>query len=70
MDVSYTHHAQRRMAQRNVSHADVVATLSDPDVRYTDPDGNPIYTRAVGSRRIKVVVAPGGPPHIVITVGD
>jgi hypothetical protein len=70
MDIVYTHHARQRMALRNVSHAEVMQTLTDPDTRYTDPDGHPIFTRFIGTRRIKVVVAPGGPPHVVITIGN
>jgi hypothetical protein len=70
MDIVYTQHARQRMAFRNVSHAEVVATLRDPEVRYSDRKGHPIFTRYIQGRRIKVVVAAGGPPFVVITVGD
>lgn len=52
---------------RNISEAEVEATVEDPDIRYNDPVGKPTYVRHIGGRRIKVVVRPGSDPPYVIT---
>ena len=64
----YTAHARLRMRQRAISAQDVSATLSSYLTRYTDRDGNAVYTADVAGRRLRVVIAAGSQPPRVITV--
>jgi hypothetical protein len=68
MEIHYTGHARMRMTERSVSETDIAVVLSDPDVRYTDADGNPNFVRFIDGRRIRVVIAAGSSPARVITV--
>lgn len=65
----FTGHAQRRLAERNVTVAEVEQVCQNPDTTYNDPDGNPCRVADVGVRRIKVVVA-STDTNRVITVID
>jgi hypothetical protein len=58
------------MAQRGIAESEVEATLESPHTQYTDREGNPILIAHVAGRRIKVVIANGSSPPLVITVGD
>lgn len=62
-------HAAARMAERNISLAEVSSVLDDPEVTFADPKGNPCYIREIRGRRIKVVVA-ADDENLVITVID
>ena len=66
----YTQHAKDQMARRGISENEVEAVLSEPDVRYTDKTGNPIFIADVAGRRIKVVIAKDVDPPRVITAAD
>ena len=62
-------HAAERMAERNISLAEVSSVLDHPEVTFTDPKGNPCYIREVSGRRLKVVVA-ADDKDFLITVID
>jgi hypothetical protein len=68
--VEYTKHARLRIAQRNISEAEVEAVLRNPSYSYTDKAGNPVHVGYPAGRRIKVVVAKGSNPQKIITVAD
>jgi len=68
--VEYTKHARLRMAQRNISEAEVEEVLSNPSYSYTDKAGNPVHVGYPAGRRIKVVVAKGSNPQKIITAAD
>lgn len=68
MRIRYTSHARRRLRERAVAEAEIEAVLSSPDIRYTDLNGNPVFVKTTGTRRIGVVVAVGTEPPRVITV--
>lgn len=57
------------MRERGVSRADVISVLTDHEVTFPDPKGNPCYVKEINGRRIKVVVA-ADDPEFVITVVD
>lgn len=42
-------HAEMRMAERNISLADVSSVIDDSDVTFADPKGNPVLH--TGDRR-------------------
>ena len=69
MDLIYSDHAIKRMKERSVSESDVEACLQDHDILCTDRNGNPKYSRHIGERYIKVVVAKDD-HNFVITVED
>lgn len=62
-------HARKRALERHIGLDDVRAVLEDPEVFFTDRNGNPCYIRCLHERRIKVVVA-ADDPEFVITVID
>jgi hypothetical protein len=64
----YSKHAEDRLADRNISKADVEKVLADPDVDQPRVRGGRIYARRVGERRITVVVATDTNPYTVVTV--
>ncbi|MBI2850184.1 MAG: DUF4258 domain-containing protein [Chloroflexi bacterium] len=69
MDLVYSDHALKRMKERAVSESDVETCLRDHDILSTDRNGNPKYSRHIGERYIKVVVAKDD-HNFVITVED
>lgn len=68
--VEYTKHARLRMAQRNISEAEVEEGLGNPSYSYTDKAGNPVHVGYPAGRRIKVVVVRGSNPKKIITAAD
>jgi hypothetical protein len=70
--LEYTDHAAKRMRQRRISEDDVKYCINNPDIRYTDPKGNPIYKSVLPSGKgIKVVIEAGSSdPLKIITVAD
>lgn len=72
MQLEFTNHARRRMAQRVITEADVRAALTGPHQtrRSTrDPSCNLVTGLAVGGRRrIVVTVARGSRPIRVVSV--
>jgi hypothetical protein len=58
------------MSLRRISEAEVEATLSAFHTHYRDRKENDIYVGHPGGRRIKVVVAKGSNPPLVITAAD
>ena len=65
----YTRHAQRRMAERNLTPLDVLDAVENHEVAFTDKKGNSCLVRNIDGRRIKVVVA-ATDAELVITVID
>jgi len=69
--VNYIPHAERQMARRGISKADVEHVLSDHDVSYpSHVAGRQCYVRSIDGRRIEVVVEPDDGDHLVITAYD
>jgi len=58
------------MALRRISEAEAEEVLSRYHTRYTDRRGNAIYVGHPAGRRVKVVVARGSDPPLIITAGD
>ena len=56
MRIEYTHHAKRRMKQRNISMVEIERTITDPQITVPDVDtGKTTYRRDVDGRYIKVI---------------
>lgn len=55
MEIVYSQHAQKRMAQRKVTVAQVEAVLESPDEIVTGDEGEDIASRQNESHEIKVV---------------
>jgi hypothetical protein len=78
VELDYSYHARQRMAPpgpanpdgRNISEAEVQATVEQPDIYYTDPKGKPTYIRHMNGRRIKVVLARDRPGYVVTAAVD
>ncbi len=68
MTIRYTIHARERLAERNVTEADVERILANYHTMYHDRKGNPNYVGSLGERRVRVVVAAGVTPTLVITI--
>lgn len=66
----YSRHARLRMHHRNITESEVEYVLENYHTSYTDRDGNPILIGEPGGRYIKVVMAKGSNPPLVITTGD
>lgn len=57
------------MAFRVVTDEQIQEIILNHDTSYTDKDGNPCNIRAVGTRRIGVVVRLGSdPPHVTTVI--
>jgi len=69
MNLVYSNHALDMMKLRSVSKDEVEACLQDHDILSTDRKGNPKYSKHIGERYIKVVVAKDD-HSFVITVED
>jgi uncharacterized protein DUF4258 len=79
VQLNYSIHALDRMRPstadnpdgRNISPAEVEATLAQPEIRYEDnARGSVTYIGHVAGRRIKVVVEEKASETVVITVAD
>ena len=70
MQAIYTNHARKRMAQRGITEEDIEAALADPQITYSDPDGNRRFVRWFGDRRVQVVIVDNREPYIIKTVID
>jgi len=68
MIVRYTIHARERLVERDVTEADVELILANYHTMYHDRKGNPNYVGTVGERRVRIVVAAGVTPPLVITI--
>lgn len=58
------------MALRGISEAEVEDALRSYHTHYTDRKGNDIFVGHPGGRRVKVVVARGSDPPLIITTAD
>ena len=58
------------MVARTITEAEVEDTLDAYHTLYEDRKGNDIYIGHPGGRRIKVVIAKGSNPRLVITAAD
>lgn len=58
------------MPLRNISEAEVEQVLGSYHTHYNDRVGNDIYVGRPGGRRVKVVVAKGSEPPLIITAAD
>ncbi len=47
----FSRHALARLAERNISLADVSSVIDDSDVTFADPKSNPCYIREINGRR-------------------
>ena len=66
-----TDHALERMAERNITPNEVVDVLRNPDTWYANERrGSETLTGHPNGRRIKVIIAQGSDPPLVITVED
>jgi hypothetical protein len=64
----FSRHALERLEERDLSEAQVEAVVEHPDVTFTDPKGNPCYTREMDGRRIKVVIAADDPDFVITAI--
>ncbi len=64
----YTIHARERMIERNLTEQDIEYVVANYHTMYHDRKGNPNYVGAIGDRRVRVVVAVGTHPLLIITV--
>ncbi len=58
------------MALRRISDAEVEEVLRRYHTCYKDRKGNDIFVGHPGGRRVKVVIAKGSEPPLVITAAD
>ncbi|MBI2912363.1 MAG: DUF4258 domain-containing protein [Chloroflexi bacterium] len=58
------------MTLRHISGEEVEEVLQRYHTRYADRKGNDIYVGHPGGRRVKVVVAKGSDPPLIITAAD
>lgn len=72
MRFELTNHARRRMTQRGITEADILAAVAHPQTRrrsHTDPSCTLITGLAAdGARRIVVTVATGSRPLRIVSV--
>ena len=68
--IGYTGHAREQMASRRISEGEVADVLQRFHTHYYDRNGNDIYVGHPGGRRVKVVVARGSEPPLIITAAD
>ena len=68
--IRYTRHAREQMALRRISEGEIEDVLQGFHTHYYDRNGNDIYVGHPGGRRVKVVVARGGEPPLIITAAD
>ena len=61
-------HAARRMAEKNISLADLDAVISNPDRVEAEGGSRNLYEGQVGGRRLIVVVEFAADPPVVVTV--
>jgi hypothetical protein len=64
----YSHHAQTRMIERNVTNEQIELVHSDPEVTYPDVKGNMCYVRHVDERRIRIVIAIDDPTFVITVI--
>jgi hypothetical protein len=55
LKIIYTYHARQRMKQRNISEAEVVETLENPDDIFPGDEREDIAVKQLGTREIRVV---------------
>ena len=70
MDIKYTRHAREQMALRKILESEVRSVLESYHTHYADRNGNDIYVGRPSGRRVKVVVAKGSRPPLIITAAD
>lgn len=58
------------MAERGISEQEIEAVLNSYHTHYHDRSGNDVFVGHPSGRRIKVVVAKGSDPPLIITTGD
>ncbi len=69
MQITYTDHARRRMAQRRISEVEVTETLEAPDEILPGDEHEEIAVKQFGAREVRVVYEEvGGEAVVVITV--
>lgn len=68
--IRFTRHSRDQMALRGISEAEVREVIENYHTRYIDRKGNDIYVGHPAGRRIKVVVAKGTDPPLIITAAD
>ncbi len=69
MQITYTDHARRRMAQRRISEVEVAETLEAPDDILQGDEQEEIAVKRFGTREVRVVdEETGSEVVIVITV--
>ena len=66
MRIIYTHHARRRMAQREVSEAEVVETLETPGDILQGDEREDIAVKQFGAHEIRVVYEEIGRESVII----
>ncbi len=64
-----TKHARQRAAERAISHEEIEEAVEGYEISFLDKKGNPCFTRQIGDRDIKVVIA-ADDEKLVITVID
>jgi len=65
---SFEKHALNRMAQRRIKRRDIERVLDNPDILYTDPEGNSCLVGYLeDERKLRIVVAKESDPLIIIT---
>ena len=69
LKIELTRDARRRMQQRHVSQEEVRHTISQPDRRATDSDGDPVaFRRFPDGVTVKVAYVVDAGVHVVKTV--
>jgi len=58
------------MRLRSISETEVEEVLGSYHTHYNDRMGNDIYVGRPGGRRVKVVIAKGSEPPLIITAAD
>lgn len=68
MRFTYTKHAERRMAQRNITASDIATLVRNCAKPRRDAEGNPIYYGTVYGWTVQVVIRKASQPPHVLTV--
>jgi hypothetical protein len=67
-EYSLERHAHDRMAQRRIRRRDIEYVLDDPEISYTDREGNLCLVGFLADeRKLRIVVAKGSDPLNIIT---
>lgn len=67
MPIRFTLHALDQMKLRNISEADIILTLNQPDEKHRDELGNLVSQKIFGKHLLRVFFIEDGGDKVIIT---